>query len=111
MPFTIFFLFVQKAPSANSRIFIMNLLHIDVSSGKIRPQDIPKRYVPIALNLFIERLRRGLSIHSEFSDKLSDYDRSLLWKKNYLLAGALSYVKVFNPHNIRLVSYFKFTFY
>ena len=88
----------------------MNLLHLDVASGKIRAEEIPKRYVPSALNLFIERLRRGLSVHSEFSAKLSDYDRSLLWKKNYLLAGALSYVKVVNPHTIRLVSYFNFTF-
>ena len=96
--------------SSKSRIFLMNLLLIDVASGKIRPQDIPKRYVPIALNLFIERLRRGLSIHSEFSDKLSDYDRSLLWNKNYLLAGALSYVKVFYHPTVGLVSYFNFTF-
>ena len=51
--------------------------------------------MPIALNMFIERLRRGLSIHPEFSENLTDHDRSSIWNKNYLLAGALSYIKVF----------------
>ena len=45
--------------------------------------------------MFVERLRRGLCIHPEFSDQLSDFDKSLLWKKNFSLAGALSMVKVF----------------
>ena len=45
--------------------------------------------------MFVERLRRGLCIHPEFSDQLSDLDKSLLWKKNFSLAGALSMVKVF----------------
>ena len=74
----------------------------DVAVGKIHAGHIPTKYVPIVLNMFIERLRRGLSIHPEFSENLTDHDRSSIWNKNYLLAGALSYIKVWIRFNGQL---------
>ena len=68
---------------------------LDVGVGRLKPQDLPPKYVQMSLKMFVERLRRGLCIHPEFSEQLSDYDKSLLWKKNFSLAGALSMVKVF----------------
>ena len=38
-----------------------------------------------------------MNIHPEFGESLSDYDRSLLWKRNILTAGALLACKV--THN------------
>ena len=70
-------------------------LHLDVGVGRLKPQDLPPTYVQMGVKMFVERLRRGLCIHPEFSDQLSDFDKSLLWKKNFSLAGALSMVKVF----------------
>ena len=70
-------------------------MHLDVGVGRLKPQDLPPTYVQMGVKMFVERLRRGLCIHPEFSDQLSDFDKSLLWKKNFSLAGALSMVKVF----------------
>ena len=69
-------------------------MHLDVGVGRLKPQDLPPKYVQMSLKMFVERLRRALCIHPEFSDKLSDFDKSLLWKKKFSLAGALSMVKV-----------------
>ena len=66
----------------------------DVGVGRLRPTDLPAKYVHTGLKMFVERLRRGMCIHPEFSENLSDVDKSLLWKKNFPIAGALSMVKV-----------------
>ena len=67
----------------------------DVGVGRLSPADIPAQYVQTGLKMFVERLRRGMCIHPEFSENLSDVDKSLLWKKNFPIAAALSMVKVF----------------
>ena len=46
------------------------------------------------MGLFLERSRRVLKLHPEFSERLSDFNRSALWRSNYLLAGALCLAKV-----------------
>ena len=76
------------------QFIIIKCLHLDVGVGRLKPHDLPPNYVQMGVKMFVERLRRGLCIHPEFSDQLSDFDKSLLWKKNFSLAGALSMVKV-----------------
>ena len=52
------------------------------------------RFGKEGMALFLERFRRVLWLHSEVSDGLSDFDRSALWRSNFLMAGALCLSKV-----------------
>ena len=67
----------------------------DLAVGRIRKENIPPHYVKTGLKLFCERFRRGLNLHKEFSEGLSDFDRSALWKKNSMIAAGLSTCKVY----------------
>ena len=51
-------------------------------------------YAKISLDLSLERFLRGLNQHPEFSRRLSDHDRSALWKSNCQCAAALAACKV-----------------
>ena len=53
--------------------------------------------------LFLERFRRVLWLHTEVSDGLSDFDRSALWRSNFLMAGALCLSKVIRHHVTRSI--------
>ena len=70
---------------------------LDLTVGRIKKQNFPSKYAKENLKLAVERFRRCLNIHPEFGESLSDYDRSLLWKRNILTAGALLACKV--THN------------
>ena len=56
------------------------------------------RFGKEGMALFLERFRRVVGVHSEVSDRLSDFDRSALWRSNFLLAGALCLSKVINKY-------------
>ena len=53
------------------------------------------------MGLFLDRFRLTLRLHPEFTEGLCDFDRSALWRSNYLLAGAicLSKVNVFRKYD------------
>jgi hypothetical protein len=48
----------------------------------------------MAQNAFLERFRRALNHHKEFSERLSDFDRSVLIRSNRFISGALGIAKV-----------------
>ena len=52
------------------------------------------RFGQVGMGLFLDRYRRVLKLHPEFTVGLSDFDRSALWRSNYLMAGALCLSKV-----------------
>ena len=52
------------------------------------------RFSQVGMGLFLERFRRTLRLHPEFTEELSDFDRSALWRSNYLMAGAICVSKV-----------------
>ena len=58
-------------------------------------KDVAKEYGKTGINMFVERFRRGLNLHTEFSERLSDFDRSALWKRNSVLAVGLTLCKVY----------------
>ena len=62
--------------------------------GRLNPKDIPPTYRVMAQNVFLERFRRALNHHKEFSERLSDFDRSLLIRSNQFISGALAIAKV-----------------
>ena len=71
----------------------------DYSVGRINLDEFKQdptniRFGKEGMLLFQERFRRVLGLHSEFSHRLSDLDRSALWRSNFLLAGALCLSKV-----------------
>ena len=53
-----------------------------------------RRFSKVGFGLFYERFRRSLRLHPEFTEGLSDCDRSALWRHNYLVAGAMCLSKV-----------------
>ena len=52
--------------------------------------------------MFVERFRRGLNLHPEFSEQLSDFDRSALWRSNYKYAAGIALCKVLLKNNVRI---------
>ena len=75
-------------------------LILDYTVGRHEIKDFPNdkgniRFGQTGMGLFLERFRRVLRLHPEFSNGLSDFDRSALWRSNYLLAGALTLAKVY----------------
>ena len=68
----------------------------DITVGRINKKNFPSNYAREHFNLSVERLRRCLNLHPEFSARLSDIDRSLLWKCNHTIAAALVACKVNN---------------
>ena len=70
-------------------------LHTDLAVGRITKENIPPDYLKVGIKLFLERFRRGLNLHEEFSERLSDFDRSALWKRNSLVAVGLTFCKVY----------------
>ena len=74
-----------------TKVFISSL---DLAVGRIKKVDFPMEYAKISLDLSLERFLRGLNQHPEFSRRLSDYDRSALWKSNCQCAAALAACKV-----------------
>ena len=80
-------------------IFCSNILNLDYTVGRHEIRDFPNdkgniRFGQTGMGMFLERFRRVLGLHPEFSNGLSDFDRSALWRSNYLLAGALTLAKV-----------------
>lgn len=80
-------------------IFCSNILNLDYTVGRHEIKDFPNdkgniRFGQTGMGMFLERFRRVLGLHPEFSNGLSDFDRSALWRSNYLLAGALTLAKV-----------------
>ena len=66
----------------------------DLAVGRIDKVDFPMEYAKVSLDLSLDRFLRGLNQHPEFSRRLSDYDRSALWKSNCQCAAALAACKV-----------------
>ena len=74
----------------------------DLSIGRIKKEDISPAYSKIGISMFVERFRRGLNLHPEFSDQLSDFDRSALWRSNYKYAAGIALCKVLlNKNNLQ----------
>ena len=69
-------------------------LHLDYTVGKIAVDDFPPEHLKEKINMFLERFRRVLMLYPEFSERLSDFDRSALWRSNYLMAAALASARV-----------------
>ena len=70
------------------------LSFLDLAVGRIDKVDFPMEYAKVSLDLSLDRFLRGLNQHPEFSSRLSDYDRSALWKSNCQCAAALAACKV-----------------
>ena len=68
----------------------------DITVGRLNKKNFPPNYAREHFKLSVERLRRCLNFHPEVSSRLSDFDRSLLWKCNHLIAAALVACKVSN---------------
>ena len=66
----------------------------DISVKNMRIEDIPPDFTKTGFLYAMERYRRMLKLHSEFSDGLNEYDQSALWRSNYLAAAALLVAKV-----------------
>ena len=66
----------------------------DVSVGTTSISEIPPEFAQAGINMFLERCRRVTKLHPEFSQRLSDFDRSALWRSNYLMAVAVNFAKV-----------------
>ena len=67
---------------------------LDFAVGRIKKQDFPKEYAEVHFKLSVERFRRCLDANPEYGSRLSDYDRSLLWKRNHYIAAGLLASKV-----------------
>ena len=79
----------------NEKITIIVLSYFtDLSVGLIKKEDLSPEYSKIGLSMFVERFRRGLRLHKEFSQKLSDFERSALWRNNYKYATGIALCKV-----------------
>ena len=70
-------------------------------------KDIPPNFATLGIEVCLERFRRILRTHPEFSERLSDYDRSILWRSNYQMAAALILLKVINRSNVLILRSFK----
>ena len=70
------------------------LSFLDLGVGRIDKVDFPMEYAKVSLDLSLDRFLRGMNQHPEFSRRLSDYDRSALWKSNCQCAAALAACKV-----------------
>ena len=68
-------------------------------------KDIPPNFATLGIEVCLERFRRILRTHPEFSERLSDYDRSILWRSNYQMAAALILLKVINRSNGLIIFY------
>ena len=94
------FLSLQKTLCIRQKIqYFSNILNLDYTVGRHEIKDFPNdkgniRFGQTGMGMFLERFRRVLGLHPEFSNGLSDFDRSALWRSNYLLAGALTLAKV-----------------
>ena len=66
----------------------------DFAVGRIKKNDFPREYAKIHFMLSLERFKRCLDIYPEFKNHLSDYDRSLIWKRNHSIAAGLLACKV-----------------
>ena len=73
---------------------IVDSYFTDLSVGRIKKKDMSPEFSKIGLSMFVERFRRGLSLHKEFSQKLSDFERSALWRNNYKYATGIALCKV-----------------
>ena len=73
---------------------IFHIIYEDLTVGRIKTKDFPQEYAHVQYNIAVERFRKCLAVHPEFSRQLSDYDRSLLWRSNQPIAAALAACKV-----------------
>lgn len=99
---------VNVINSQNSPIntFLNNLdALLDLTVGRMKLKDIPPNFITLGVEMGLERFRSILRIHPEFSERLSDSDRSVLWKSNYQIAAALILLKVINPFNRLITSH------
>ena len=87
------------------------IVNLDLTMGRLEPRNIPPRYQKEGMNMMKERFRRVLSVHPEFSERLSDFDRSALWRSNYRMVAALSIAKVKHKNKIGEASYEKEIFF
>ena len=62
--------------------------------GRLKKEDISLEYPIECRKLGIERYRRCLNVHPEFSEVLSSSDRAMLLKRNLSISGALLACKV-----------------
>merc|ERR1712150_19791 len=85
----------EKAFSSVTSGFLLTTT-IDLTVGRLPKSKLTPDYAETGKQLFIERFRRGISLHPEFSKNLSDYDRSALWKSNRAVAAALAFCKMFS---------------
>ena len=85
--------------SFDQNLFFHLFCNLDYTVGRLELKDFPNdktniRFGQTWMGLFLERSRRVLKLHPEFAERLSDFNRSALWRSNYLLAGALCLAKV-----------------
>ena len=76
---------------------IMNsliLFYPDFTVGRLKKEDISLEYPKECRKLGVERYRRCLNVHPEFSESLSSSDRAMLLKRNLSISGALLACKV-----------------
>merc|ERR1719414_1925446 len=62
---------------------------IDFTVGRLKKEDISLEYPKECRKLGVERYRRCLNVHPEFSESLSSSDRAMLLKRNLSISGAL----------------------
>ena len=73
---------------------IYSLILLDYTVGRLKKEDISPEYPHECFKLSVERFRRCLNVHPEFSEKLSSANRTMLLKRNLSISGALLACKV-----------------
>ena len=74
---------------------------LDLMFGSITFKDLPPNFATLGIEMSLERFRRILRIHPEFCERLSDSDRSMLWRSNYRMAAALYILKMESAKDAR----------